>query len=352
MNKMRVALIGCGTIGRYHLEHFKKMNDVEVVGVCDLIEERAAQFAAEVNCRPFSRFQDMYDAVKPDCVFIGIPPYCHGEVEFETIERRIPMFVEKPVGLDPAQFLTIRDKIREAGLITASGLQLRYESNIPVLKAFAQKHRIVQANLTRIGGIPDVPWWKVRSLSGGQLVEQTIHQADMMRNVMADEPVEVFSFGGRNVVKGVEGFDVEDTSVSLVRFESGALATMTTGCYAAGAECADNKLTFGAVDARADYYMFDKVAVYGDAGEEPDQGANAEVVKGDGRMVSKGSARIYRPEGDCGMLCDHTFIEAARTGDPSRIQSPYEDAVKSVLFTLACNESMETGKAVKVNVNL
>ena len=351
MNKMKVALIGCGTIGRYHLEHFKKMDDVNVVGVCDIIPERADRFASEVNCRPFYSYQKMYDAVGPECVFIGIPPYCHGDLEFETIARRIPMFIEKPVGLDPEQFLKIRDLIRETGLITASGLQLRYESNIPVLKAFAGKHRIVEASLTRIGGIPGVPWWKVRSLSGGQLVEQTIHQADMMRNVMHEEPAEVFSFGGRDVIKGIEGFDVEDTSVSLVRFESGALATMTTGCYAKGAACADNKLTFGAADARADYYMFDRVAVYGETEEEADQGANAEVVKGDGRMVSKGTARIYRPEGDCGMRCDHTFIEAVRTNDPSGIQSPYEDAVKSVLFTLACNESMETGKPVKVNIN-
>ena len=352
MKKTRVALIGCGTIGRYHFDHFKKMDDVEVVGVCDIIPERADTFAAEVNCPAFYNFKEMYDAVNPECVFIGIPPYCHGEIEFETIARRIPMFVEKPVGLDPAQFLAIRDKVREAGLITASGLQLRYESNIPKLKEFAKKHKIVEANLMRVGGIPDTPWWKVRELSGGQLVEQTIHQVDMMRNVMGEEPVEVFSFGGKDVVKGIEGFDVEDTSISLVRFESGALATITTGCYATGAECADNKLTFGAVDARADYYMFDKVAIYGEAEDEPEEGANAEVVKGDGRMVSKGTAKIFKPETDCGMLCDHTFIEAVQTGDPSKIKSPYEDAVKSVLFTLACNESMETGKPVKVNVNL
>ncbi len=352
MERTKLAVIGCGNIGRYHLNHFKKMDDVQVVGVCDVIADRAEAFAAEVSCPAFTDFRRMYDAVRPEAVFIGIPPYCHGEVEFETIARRIPMFVEKPVGLEPEQFLAIRDMVRKAGLITASGLQLRYESNIPVLKRFAQNHRIVEASLTRIGGIPDTPWWKVRAQSGGQLVEQTIHQADMMRNVMGAEPVEVFSFGGKDVVKGIPGFDVEDTSVSVVRFDSGALAVMTTGCYAEGAECADNKLTFGAVDARADYYMFDKVAVYGEAEEPAPGGANAEVVKGDGRMVSTGAAKIYRPEGDCGMRCDHTFIEAVQTGDPSKIQSPYEDAVKSVLFTLACNESMETGRAVKVNTAL
>ena len=350
MEKTRVSIIGCGGIGRYHFDHFKRMDDVEVVAVCDIIPERAEAFAAEAGCPAFTDFVKMYDAVPTDCVFICIPPYCHGAVERETIARRIPMFVEKPVGLEPEQFLEIRDLVREAGLITATGLQLRYESNIPALREFAARHRIVEANLMRVGGIPGTPWWKVRALSGGQLVEQTIHQTDMMRYVMGEEPVEVFSFGGRDIVKGVEGFDVEDMSVTVARFESGALATITTGCYASGGGCADNKLTFGAADARADYYMFDKVAVYGES-DDAEQGANAELVKGDGRMVSTGGAKIFKPEGDAGMKCDRTFIEAVQTGDGSRIKSPYADSVKSVLFTLACNESMVTGKAVKVDID-
>ena len=96
--------------------------------------------------------------------------------------------------------------------------------------------------------------------------------------------------------------------------------------------------------------MFDKVAVYGDVKPE-EQADRNEVVKGDGRMLQLNQAIEYKPEGDCGMLCDHTFIEAVITGDASKIRSPYEDAVKSVLFTLACNESMETGKPVKVNID-
>lgn len=349
MANNKLAIIGCGNIGRYHLDHFLKMDDVNIVGVCDIIEERAQKFAEEAKCPAFTDFKAMYDAVNPDMVFICIPPYCHGEVEFETIRRHIHMFVEKPVGLEPEVFLKIRDMVKESGIITASGLQLRYESNICKLKEFAKDHEIVEMNLCRVGGIPDTPWWKVRAQSGGQLVEQTIHQVDMARNVMG-EPDTVYAMGGHNIVKGIDGFDVEDMSVTLVRFKSGALGTITTGCYAKNGACADNKLTFGAVDARADYYMFDKVAVYGDVKPEEEADRN-EVVKGDGRMLQLNQAIEYKPEGDCGMLCDHTFIEAVITGDASKIRSPYEDAVKSVLFTLACNESMETGKPVKVNID-
>ena len=50
------------------------------------------------------------------------------------------------------------------------------------------------------------------------------------------------------------------------------------------------------------------------------------------------------------MACDRTFVEAVLTGDASRIRSPYADAVKSLAFTLACNESMDTGLPVRVRV--
>ena len=140
MANNKLAIIGCGNIGRYHLDHFLKMDDVNIVGVCDIIEERAQKFAEEAKCPAFTDFKAMYDAVNPDMVFICIPPYCHGEVEFETIRRHIHMFVEKPVGLEPEVFLKIRDMVKESGIITASGLQLRYESNICKLKEFAKEN--------------------------------------------------------------------------------------------------------------------------------------------------------------------------------------------------------------------
>ncbi|MBQ7334529.1 MAG: gfo/Idh/MocA family oxidoreductase, partial [Clostridia bacterium] len=58
----------------------------------------------------------------------------------------------------------------------------------------------------------------------------------------------------------------------------------------------------------------------------------------------------YKNEGDAGLPCDRTFIEAVITGDPSKIRSSYRDAFKSVSFTLACNKSMETGLPVKVEL--
>jgi len=351
MKKTRIALIGCGNIGRFHLEHFKQMPEVELVGVCDLIIEKAEVFAKEMNCPAFKDYKEMLDAVSPEAVFIGIPPYCHGEIEFTLIERKIHMFVQKPVGLDRKLILDINDKIRESGIITASGLQLRYETTVPVLKDFASRHKIVSSSFVRIGRVPQIEWWRERSKSGGQLVEQAIHQVDMMRYVLDDEAEEVFSFGSHDIIKDMPGFDVEDMSVSAIRFKKGTLATFTVGCYATGNEPSENKMIFGATDARADYFMLERLKVYGDKVEAQAENDSAEVVKGDGRIISSGNATIYQPSGDCGLVCDKTFIKAIQTGDPGIIKSPYEDAIKSVFLTLACNESMVTGKPVKVDLD-
>ena len=349
--KKKLAIIGCGGIGAYHLGHFLEFHDIELAGFCDLIPERAQSFADQAGCgKVFTDYKKMYDDVRPDMVFICIPPYCHGEIEYETIRRRIPFFVEKPLSLDLELARDIRNKVREAGLITASGFQCRYSNLTTIAQSFAQNHEIVHVQCARIGGVPGVFWWKKRSLSGGQIVEQTIHQFDMIRYICG-EPDTVFTMGARGYVKDIEGYDTDDISSTVVRFANGMLATITTGCYASSGDCFDSKITFGTRDAHADMYILDKLDLYGvtentAASENQDNGL---VIKNDGRLSTGGGKLTYHQEGDAGILCDRTFIDAVLSGDPSKIKSSYEDAFRSLNFTLACNRSMDTGMPVKID---
>lgn len=346
----KLAIIGCGGIGTYHLGHFMEYRDVELAGFCDLIPERAEKFAETAGCgRAFTDYREMYDAVKPDMVFICIPPTCHGEIELETIHRGIHFFVEKPLSLDLDLARRIRDAAEAAGIITASGFQCRYSNIVQPTVDFIRTHEIPYVECARMGGIPDTPWWLKKSLSGGQAVEQTIHQFDIIRYVFG-EPEEVFSMATRGFVKGVEGYDTDDLSTTIVKFQNGALGTISTGCYAENGACFDSKITFSAKDARLDHYIIGKVNIYG---EKPapanDSGL---VVKGDGTMRGDGAdVSTILDDGTAGVVCDRTFVDAVLTGDASKIKSPYRDAFRSVSFTLACNKSMETGLPVRVELD-
>ena len=314
----KLCIIGCGGIGTYHLGHFLDYKDIELAGFCDLVIEKAEAFVKRAGQgKAYADYRVMYDEVKPDMVFICVPPYCHGEIEFETIARGIPMFIEKPVALN----LDLAYKIRDA---------------------FVESHEVPFVECVRMGGVPMVEWWRDKSRSGGQIVEQTIHNYDMVRYMMG-EPAEVFTLGARGFVKGIENYDTYDLSTTVVRFKNGALGSLSTGCYAETGEAFDSKIIFSAPNARLEHYILDKVRIFGAKAEDADNGL---IFKGDGTMAAAGEGLVIKAKNDAGVLCDRTFVDAVLTGDGSKIRSPYADAVCTLEFVLACNESMATGKAV------
>lgn len=347
---MKIAVIGCGGIGTYHLSHLKTFDDiVEFVGFCDLIPERAEGFVQETGgtAKAYTDFREMLKETTPDAVFVCVPPYCHGEIEDELINRNIDFFVEKPLTLDIELAKSIAKRVEEKGLITAVGFQCRYDMLAEHVKKFAEENPIPFVDCTRFGGIPEVFWWKDKKLSGGQLVEQTIHQLDYIRYALG-EPEEVFSMAARGFVEAKDGYDTDDLSVSVVRFENGTLATIGTGCYAESGDAFDSKTVFGAKDKRGEMKLLNTFEIFGGQTEEDNAIGNL-VVKGDGGLSNASQqGLVYKQEGDSGFACDRTFLEAVISRDSSKILSPYSDALKTLAFGLACNKSMDTGLPVKV----
>jgi predicted dehydrogenase len=166
---------------------------------------------------------------------------------------------------------------------------------------------------------------------------------------MFGEPDSVYTMGTKGFVTGVDGYETEDLTVTAVRFKSGTLASISTGCYATGGEAFDSKITFSARDSRLDHRILNKVSIYGGKTEETvDESGLA--IKGDGTLSRSDdvNVRTIAEEGDAGYLCDRTFVDDVISGDASAIRSPYADAVRTLAFTLACNKSMDTGLPVKV----
>ena len=111
MREIKCGIIGCGVIAPTHVESYQKIEGVIVKSACDLIPERAQAFVETAGSgKAYTDYVTMYDEVQPDMVFICVPPYCHGDIEFETIKRGIHFFVEKPLALD----LDLARKIRDA----------------------------------------------------------------------------------------------------------------------------------------------------------------------------------------------------------------------------------------------
>ncbi len=343
----KLVMIGCDSVGSYHLEHLLQLRHlVELAGFCDLLLEKAENFCqTAASGKAYTDFIRMYDEIRPDIVFICVPPFAHGAIEYETIKRNIPFFVEKPIALDMDLARDIARKVEEAKLITAVGFHCRYSNLVAPTVDFLKNNPVALVEASRITDMPQAPWWKVKKKSGGMLAESTIHQLDIIR-YMFDEPDTVMTLGAFGWVKDPD-MTVEELTTTMIRFKGGALGVVMSGCYATHGASFDSNITFSARDKRAVHKIIESLEIF----EEkiiPQTGPDRFVTKGDGVLGKEVESKRYAQDSDAGLICDQCFIEAVINKDPSKIRSPYSDALKTLAFALACNESIETGKQVKV----
>ncbi|TVY10210.1 Gfo/Idh/MocA family protein [Paenibacillus cremeus] len=97
--KLKVALVGLGNIGKTHVNYLPKMNTVELVAVCDVVKEKAEQYAAICGTAAFTDFREMFDHAKPEAVIIAVPHYDHPTIAIEAFERGIHVLCEKPISV-------------------------------------------------------------------------------------------------------------------------------------------------------------------------------------------------------------------------------------------------------------
>ncbi len=326
MTKLRVAFVGTGGRSWTHIERLMKFEDVELVGFMDVIPERAQDKCARAGQgRAYGDYIEMLDDAAPDVLYICVTPAEHGAIEREAIARGIHLFVEKPMALDMDEAEAIRAAAAAKGLVTCVGFQDRYLDIVGLCREWMRGRKIGLVDGAWVGGLPGVPWYPKYATCGGQLLEQNIHHFDMLRYLFG-EPATVYCAGGRGLIE-MEGYDLHDYSTAVITMESGVVATLHTGCYRGrGAPSFPNGMNIHCSDCTIRYFLRDR-AVF-ESGDE---------------VISR-----WKRGEDWQTVMNRTFINAVQTGDTSAIRSPYEDAMKTLRLTLACNESLRTGLPVTI----
>jgi predicted dehydrogenase len=316
---VRVGFVGVGGIAGHHLKQLQSIEDARVVALCDVVEERVRQRVEEFGGTAYTDYRQMIEREEMDALYVCIPPFTHQDAEILAAQKGIHLFVEKPVALTMEKALEVQEAVQRAGVITSVGYTLRYFAVTDVARRYLQDKTIAMVTSHRWGGLPDTPWWRVMGQSGGQLVEQTTHQVDLMR-YLAGEIVEVHARYATRVLGDVPNLDIPDVQVATFQFESGAVGSLTTSCA----------LRKGGGKSDLNFILRDALLQY-----------TTRDVK-----VSPDSAPQPEPAVGEHLTIDQAFIRAVATGDRSLIRSPYEDGLRSMDVTLAANESARTGKPV------
>ncbi|HEV2471202.1 MAG TPA: Gfo/Idh/MocA family oxidoreductase [Chthonomonadales bacterium] len=343
--KVRLGIVGCGGISKAHLAGITKFEDVEVAAFCDVILERAQKHSETYGGGAvYDDAAAMFAGTPLDAAYIMIPTYAHGAPERAAVAAGVPFLVEKPLGIDASALRKLSAEVEASGLITAAGFMNRYRAAVNEVRGMLREDPPILVDGAWIGGPPlrkegdyfaNAPigqWWPIKARSGGQFVEQVIHTVDLARYLVGEvEEVHAYAARGFNqkLPNIIQNYDLDDALVVAMKFENGAVGNLMSACCAQ----AGGGGVFLNIWCSSHTFRFTdwahKVHIY-TAGQE-------------------GPRSVPSPE-DIFAVEDRCFFDAVKTGDRSGIQCTFADGAKSTLLALAANESLETGKPVKVQL--
>jgi predicted dehydrogenase len=210
-DRLRVAAIGVGHLGRHHARILAALDGVQLVAVVDPVADRAAEVAAATGARPAGHYAEVIDEV--DAVTVAVPTELHRDVSMPFLERGISVLVEKPMARSLAEADELLAAARRSGATLAVGHTERYNPAVTAVMPLVTDPRFIEVH--RLGVFPE------RSLDIDVVFDLMIHDLDIILALVRSDVVSIESVG---VPVLTPKYDIAN---ARLRFASGCIANVT-----------------------------------------------------------------------------------------------------------------------------
>ena len=337
MKNRGIAVIGCGTIGEFHVRAIRDIPDARLVGISAQPESRAREVAGREGCLGTADYRDLLRLPEVDLVTIATPSGSHGKIALEALDAGKHVLVEKPMAMTAEEASRVILRAREKGLTLSVVSQRRFEEQHQEIRRALDGDALGRLLVLEVScpfyrgqeyyGL--AAWRGTKAEVGGALMNQGIHLIDLM-----------LWFGGRarrvygQTATRTHRIEAEDVGLGLVAFESGAF----------GSVLASTSIQPGFAPA---------LAIYGEKGAIREEGAAIVhwTVPGIPAPAPEGSASggggVRDPKAISHLYHRLQFedvLEAIERGRPPAVTG--EDGLRAVQFVESIYRSAETGLPV------
>jgi len=184
--KIKVGIVGLGTIGQVHADAYAHCPAAELAAMCDLNAGRLAEVGEKYQVR--DRFTDYRELLKTDvaAVSICVPNHLHCEIAVAALRAGKQVLLEKPMAMNAGQAAAIIAAQKKARKIVQVGMVWRQKPEAQLIREEVQSGRLgeiyhMRAVLIRRRGIPGLGgWFTTKALSGGgPLIDIGVHWFDL-----------------------------------------------------------------------------------------------------------------------------------------------------------------------------
>jgi myo-inositol 2-dehydrogenase / D-chiro-inositol 1-dehydrogenase len=222
-----IGVIGAGRIGRIHAGNVAASGRARLVAVSDALENAAASLAAELGTRSASREAILADPAI-GAVLICSPTDTHADFIEEAVTAGKAVFCEKPVDLSSQRIRTCLATVEKSGKALMIGFNRRFDPNFAEAKARIVGGEIGKVELvTILSRDPGPPPIEYVKRSGGLFRDMMIHDLDMARFLLGEDPVEVHAVASCLVDPAIGQAGDVDTAAVLLKTASGKIAQIS-----------------------------------------------------------------------------------------------------------------------------
>lgn len=325
---MRFGIIGAGRIGKIHGANVAARSDSQVRFVADA-DAGAAEALARATGGAVASIDAIVASAEVDAVAICAPTDMHADLIEKAARAGKAIFCEKPIDLDAERIRRCLDVVKASGATLMVGFNRRFDPNFAALQA-----RIAGGLIGNLESVsitsrdPGPPPISYIARSGGLFRDMMIHDFDMARFLLGEEPVAVSAMGSALVDKAIgEAGDV-DTAVVIMETKSGRVAQISNS----------RRATYG-YDQRVEAHGSKGMLQAGNIRETTVEFAGAQGFVGDKilNFFLERYAGAYRAELDA-------FIGAVKSGGKPTPDG--EDGLKANLLADAAYLSWRTRQRV------
>ena len=235
MSKIKVAVIGCGSISKHrHIPEYASSSNVELVAFVDPVIERAQHYADLHGGRVYSNYIDMLKAEKVDAVSVCTPNYLHAEITIAAANAGAHVLVEKPMATSAAEAEAMIEAAKKNGVFLMVGHNQRLMPPHVKAKEILASNKLGKVLTFRTSfGHPGPEGWSVDGRESwffrkeealmGAMGDLGVHKSDLIRWLLDDEVAQVAAFVG---TLHKEGTDIDDNATCLLRMKSGATGSL------------------------------------------------------------------------------------------------------------------------------
>lgn len=329
-----IAVLGCGRIGRMHAANIAAHPRARLTAVYDVSGDAAAEVAAIEGVPVAASAEEIFASPETQAVLVATATETHADYIEAAVAAGKPILCEKPIDLSLERVERCAAAIAGTTVPVQLGFNRRFDPGHRAAREavargdIGELHQVIITS--RDPGMPPRAYYE---MAGGLLRDMTIHDFDLARYMLGEEPVEVFAVAGRLIDPALmDELDDHDTAMVVMR-------------TASGRQCHIN-------NSRASTYGYDqRVELLGTAGMVRSENRRPHEMRRYGADTADAAEPYlhffierYR---EAFMAEIDAFVDSVEQGAP--VQVGFEDGRRALILAEAAYRSLTERRMVRVD---